>query len=237
MHDASSVSRKVDELGHTLKEVTKSLYRSGPGGLAIHVDKRDAEEFRLGAGDTVTIKFVADCGKFYMVTETEIDAGFDRAEVRRFSEQRDWILVDSYEEEDEWSFTFKVEDGPIHITIESPVCVDGAFVNDVLIEGPALPLSSENNHYEQLLAIADESEDLQLRVRDSEGLWQRFSAKGDWPSQDPPDVETLEQLLSVSDFVSARIVATGCSMDMDVEQIGSLVDTLKEKMNGFKTND
>lgn len=212
----------------TIQEVSKTLNRSGPSGISIHVDKAVAERFRLESGDPVTIQFVEKGGRMFMHTVTEIEYNFGRQEAKEYGDSRGWDLIDESSSDGTWSLTFQAED--VRIIIDSPRWIDKEVTNNVVIEGPPESVKSDFKVYEQLRAIAEE-EGFNLRLRDSEGLWQQVLATQGSDMGELPDIDVLRVLSNRASSVSARLVATGNSLDMELEEIGDLVKTMESRMD------
>lgn len=235
MPDAEHTTHDGDDRAdEVLRKFRKSLTPSGSGGgVALHIDAEVAHEYHLDPDTEVEVDIVEEAGDVSFQIR-DIPVGFTRTDLYEFSEQRGWERVDEYETDEEWSVTFRCSKGLVRVEIDSTTHVDGAVVNNVFIHGPAVEVDESLDRYEKLCADAYRN-DLRVRVRDSEGLWQRLRSSAEFSTDDAPTDDTFRQLLNASETVTVQLVKEMASLNTTLDEIGDAVDRIQDVVSDYDT--
>lgn len=215
--------------GSVLRSFRKRLSRSGGGsGVSLHIDADLAGELRLDPDTEVTVDVVETDGDVTLRV-SDVPAGFSRAALREYADGLGWTETDSYVADDEWSLTYRDPTGLVRVEVDSTTHVDGSVVNNVFVQSEPVDVAEDPARYRALREAADGS-GLRVRVRDSEGLWQRLRSSADHDAGGSPDEQTLRQLLAVADGVRVQVVDEMASLNTTLEEVGETVGDVRAVM-------
>ena len=228
--DDGASERHADDA--VITNFRKSLSRSGGGGgVSLHIDAAVAAEFGLDENTEVAVDVLEEDGDVAFRI-TDIPAGFTRAALREHANQQGWEETDSYEDEAEWSLTYRDPTDLVRIEVDSTTRIDGAVVNNVFVHGVPIEVDEDLDRYKALCAVAMRK-DLRVRVRDSEGYWARLQSAADGETDDAPDDVTFEQLLDATDWVTTQLVDERASLNTSLEEISTVVHSIRSAMNEY----
>jgi|GEM_PF-1644046 len=234
--DDTGQSRDSDK-GTVGQRFTKKLTKSGSGeGVSLHIDALLAREYDLDPNTEVEVTVVEESGD--VAFRIDIPAGFTHEELESFASNEGWTLVDKYvDEEGPWSLTYQTQNREARISIDSESRIDGHHVNNVTIESASMEVSDYKDYQE--VATTALRKELQVRLRDSDGLWQRLRGSADHETDDAPDEDTVKQLLENTDWVSVQLVDQQTSTKTTLDKIGAVtngictaVRELEDKISG-----
>lgn len=212
-----------------LRSFQKGLSTSGGGsGVSLHIDADLASELHLDSNTEVKIDVVEKDGDVNLRI-SDIPAGFTLAALREYAERIGWTETDSYVAEDEWSLTYRDPTELVRVEVDSTTHIDDAVVNNVFIQGEPVDIGEDLERYRDL-CVAATRKDLRVRVRDSEGLWQRLHSSADHDTDDAPDESTFQQLLKVADSVQVQLVKEMASLNTTLEEISGTVNDIRAVM-------
>lgn len=206
------------ERTEVIRSYKQKLTGSGSGsGVALHFDAEIANTLKMDADTELEVSVVDEDGDVKVILN-EIPAGFTRETFEEFARKHGWEQTDSMELGDEWSLTYRDQTGEIRIEVDSTTHIDGDIVNNIFIEGPEIVVDDDLDAYRRLCVKAIQK-DLRVRVRDSEGLWQRLKSSTAHKTDDAPDEETFQQLITVADRVTVQLTAELATLTTSLEDI------------------
>lgn len=215
-----------------LRSFRKELSRSGGGdGVALYIDGDLARELHLDPATEVEVDVIERDGDVNLRIGG-VPAGFTRVALREYAERRGWTETDSYLADGEWSLTYRDPTGLVRVEVDSTTHVDGSVANNVFVRGESIEVGEDRERYRDLRATAD-SEGLGVRVRDSEGLWQRLRGSADHDAGEAPDESTLRQLQRAADTVRIQLVREMASLNTTLEEIGKTVEGIRSVMEAY----
>lgn len=226
---AHRVDRRESDAGTVLRSFRKELSRSGGGdGVALYIDGDLARELHLDPATEVEVDVIERDGDVDLRIGG-VPAGFTRVALREYAERRGWTETDSYVADGEWSLTYRDPTGLVRVEVDSTTHVDGLVANNVFVQGEPVAVGEDRQRYRAVRAAA-EGADLRVRVRDSEGLWQRLRGSADHEVDEVPDEPTLRQLQRAADSVRVQLVREMASLNTTLEEIGETVERIRSVM-------
>lgn len=215
-----------------IRSYKKKLSESGSGsGVALHFEAEIAEDLKMDADTEVEVSVVDEDGDVKVVLN-DIPAGFTKETFEEFAEKHGWEETDRMELDDEWSLTYRDQTRNVRIEVDSTTRINGDIVNNIFIEGPEIPVKEDLEGYRDLCVKAVQK-DLRVRVRDSDGLWQRLQNSNEHDTDDAPDEETFRQLVRTTDRVTVQLtteLATLTTSLAEVERAVAAIGTTVEEL-------
>lgn len=210
-----------------IKSYRKKLQESGnSSGVALHFDADVAKSLKMDPNTEVEVSVVDEDGDIKVVLNN-IPAGFTRETFEEFATKHDWTQTSSLNVGDDWSLTYRDSTGDVRIEVDSTTQVDREVVNNIFIEGPEVPVEEDLEAYRDLCMIANQK-DLRVRVRDSDGLWQRLKASTNHNTDDAPDEETFQQLIDATDRVTVQLTTELATLTTSLDEIERVVKAIQE---------
>lgn len=194
-------------------------------GYNLYFPKHQSKRFNIDSETPVQETFVVRDGKVEWFGNAQFNAGFSKDELRRHAEERGWETTDEYDG-GRWSYTFKEPEYGTLISIDEPSIVDGRPLNNVFVKSCEITLESNLKVYNILKSVANE-QNLDVTIRDTEGIWQRLKHSSTIESPDP---EVLTQLVRKANAVKAHLNFAHPSLWMTLEELDVLVETINEGM-------
>jgi hypothetical protein len=226
-------SKDKEENDAVLRKFRKSLSQSGSGGgVSLHFDADLASELKLNPDTEVEVDVVEEDGDITLEIR-DIPAGFTREALKEYAEHVGWEETDSYLSEEEWSLTYRDQSGLVRIEVDSTTRINGDMVNNLFIQGEPIELDGDIERYKDLCMAANGTS-LRVRVRDSEGLWQRLQSSSEHDTDDAPDEETFQQLMNASDTVSVQLVTEMASLQATLEEVSNAVEQIRDAMKQYE---
>lgn len=218
-----------------LRQFRKALSSSGGGGgVSLHFDADIARELRLDPNTQVHVDVLEEDGDVTMKIRG-IPAGFTEAAFQEYAEEHGWKETDAFRDGDRWSHTYRDSTGLVRVEMDSQTRIDGAVVNNVFVQSDPIEVDADLERYKNL-CMAAIGKDLRVRVRDSDGLWQRLRSSHGHETDDAPDRETFQQLLNATDRVSVQLVKEMPSLRTTLTDIGEAVDSIRTIMLEYVTD-
>lgn len=215
-----------------IRSYKKMLKQSGGGsGVSLHFDSEVAEALKMDPDTEVEVSVVDEGGDVKVILNG-IPAGFTRETFEEFADKHDWTETSSFDVDDDWSLTYRDATGDVRIEVDSTTQIDGEVVNNIFIEGPEVPVEEDLETYSDLCMTAVQK-DLRVRVRDSEGLWQRLQASTDHDTDDAPDEETFRQLISAADRVTVQFTTELATLTTSLKEIENAVEDIQETIRDY----
>jgi len=229
-----SVNTDKQDSDRPIKEFGKKLSRSGSGsGVSLHFDADIAERYGLDDDTEVSVKVCENGGDVYFRIGS-IPAGFTAEEFRRFADKHDWNDLDAMEFDDgEWYLTYEDHSGLVNIDIDFTSRVDGAAVNNVIVTGKRITLHEDSLESYQALCLAAVQKDLDIRVEDDRGLWPQLKSSVNHDTDDAPEKETLQQLLTKCERVSIQLISRHASIHTTLDELADVVRKIRDVMKDF----
>jgi anti-sigma regulatory factor (Ser/Thr protein kinase) len=224
-HDEDATA---DENGTVvIKSYRQELQESGnSSGVALHFEADIAEALKMDPNTEVEVSVVDEEGDIKVILNN-IPAGFTRETFEEFAAKHDWTQTSSLDVGDNWSLTYRDSTREVRIEVDSTTQVDGEVVNNIFIEGPEVLLEEDLEAYRDLCMIANQK-DLRVRVRDSDGLWQRLKASTDHNTDDAPDEQTFQQLINATDRVTVQLTTELATLTTSLDEIERAVTAIQE---------
>ena len=236
----SNTGGQIDDDGNGRKQpvdkFSKRLTTSGSGdGVSLHFDARFAAEYGLDSDTEVEVNVVEKEGDVTFEIEN-IPAGFTSDELRAFADRQKWEITDEYADPDtnEWYLTFRSNEGCVRIEIDSESQINGAVMNNVVIEGDPLDVTGDYEKFTQLCHAAQRKE-VRVKLDDSDGLWGRLKASASEDTEDIPDKETFSQLSEAADTVIAQLISQKTSLNTSLEDLRKIVNAFEEAYNEMES--
>ena len=204
----------------------KLKQRGGGSGVDLHFDSEVAEALKMDPDTEVEVS-VVDKGGDVKVVLNNIPAGFTRETFEEFANKHEWTETSRFDVDDDWSLTYRDSTGEVRIEVDSTTQIDGEVVNNIFIEGPEVPVDEDLETYSDLCMKANQK-DLRVRVRDSEGLWQRLQSSTDYDTDDAPDEETFRQLINAADRVTVQLTTELATLSTSLQEIENAVEGIQE---------
>ena len=215
-----------------IRSYKKKLKQSGGGsGVSLHFDSEVAEALKMDPDTEVEVSVVDEGGDVKVILNG-IPAGFTRETFEEFADKHDWTETSSFDVDDDWSLTYRDATGDVRIEVDSTTQIDGEVVNNIFIEGPEVPVDEDLEAYRDLCMTAVQK-DLRVRVRDSEGLWQRLQASTDHDTDDAPDEETFRQLISAADRVTVQLTTELATLTTSLQEIEKAVEDIQDTIGDY----
>lgn len=215
-----------------IRSYTQKLQESGGGsGVALHFDAEIAKALKMDPNTKVEVSVVDEEGDVKVVLNN-IPAGFTKETFEEFAAKHDWTQTDGFEMSDDWSLTYRDATGDVRIEVDSTTQINGEVVNNIFIEGPEVPVDEDLEAYRDLCMTAVQK-GLRVRVRDSEGLWQRLQASADHDTDDAPDEETFQQLINAADRVTVQLTSELATLTTSLEEVRKAVTDIQETIEEY----
>lgn len=204
----------------------KKLSASGSGeGVSLHFDADFATRYGLTSDLEVDVEVVERDGDV-LFEIGNIPAGFSHEKLQAFAEDQNWMQTDRYVDSDEWYLTYRNHSGNVRIELDSVTQINGVLVNNIVVQSDPIETSEDRDRYNRLCAIAQQK-DLRVRVDDSQGLWQRLKAS-EKDTDDAPDGETFQQLISTAETVTVQLVCQRSSVNTSLDDLKEIVDQIED---------
>jgi len=213
----------------------KKLSASGSGaGVSLHFDADFATTYHLDPDTVVDVQVVDENGDVALKIGN-IPAGFSYEDLTAFADRQGWKPIDDFadEEPDEWHLTYRNSNENVRIEIDSESQINGRIVNNVVIEGDPVTVTKDMELYRRLCAAASRYTNLCVQVNDSKGLWQNLRRSSNHDSDDVPSEETLNQLCTAAEKVTAQLVCQRTSLKTTLSEIEVIVSEIEMASNGL----
>jgi hypothetical protein len=167
-------------------------------------------------------------GKVEWFGNAKLNAGFSKDELETHADENDWRTTDIYEG-DRWSLSYEEPDQHTIISVDKPSVVEGRPLNNVFIKSREVKLEPNLTNYDLLKAVARDH-NVDVTIRDSEGLWQRLKQDSNIKS---PDLEVLSQLVKKADVVTGHLNFEIPSVWISLEQLDMVVDAINDGISAI----
>mgnify|MGYP005849259901 CR=1 FL=1 len=226
-----------DDGAELLKEYVKKFSKSGgSSGVALHFDAEIADQFHLDPDTEVNVQVCESQGDVYF--RIGAPTGYTSEKFRSFAEEHGWTRVDLLEDMDgEWYATYKDRSGTVTIEMDSRVRIDDALINNITIKGQPVPLDEDTLDQYSSLCVGAQQKGLDVQIDDSKGLWSQLDASIRHDTDDAPDLETLKQIVTQSEEVTATLVSRHTSVHTTLSEIADIVHDIRDVMDGFHDED
>ena len=192
-------------------------------GYNLYFTKEEAERYNIDSEAEVRETYVMRDGRVEWFGNAKLNAGFSKEELEEHGEENDWRMTDVYEGS-RWSLSYEEPAQGTIISVDKPSIVDGRPLNNVFIKSREVILEPGLRNYDLLKAVAKEH-NVEVTVRDSEGLWQKLKQSSEI---DTPDVEVLSQLVDKADIVTAHLNFEIPSVWISLDQLDLAVEAINE---------
>jgi len=225
----------TDNQKSDLKE--QDLQPSGSSdGVSLHIDSKTAKQLNLDSDTTVKVNLISEDGE-PKIQLSNLPTGFTESELLGFAEDENMDLTCSNDEimsgnPDFWGYTFRTE-RDVRVSVEERTHINSQLCNNVFIESPEVEVSSLNK-YQRFKEVSEKYKDLNLKIDDSEGVWQRLRASVNHETEDNPEDETMRSLMDKADWVAISFSFVGCSLHLtldDIDKIVNQIDNALELVN------
>lgn len=224
----------ADRDDEPIKEFVQEFSKSGGGsGVSLHFDAEMAEQYRLDSDTEVNVKVCEEDGDVYFRIDA-IPAGFTAEKFKEFANTHEWREIDAQEYKDgEWHLTYRDHSGRVSIEMRSKSRIDGAPINNVIVESD--PVVIDDDSLEQYSAFCTMAvrKGLDVKIKDSEGIWPQLGNSIDHDTDDAPEPETLEQLVNAVDTVTVQLISRHASIHTTLEDIATAVSDISDALKKF----
>jgi hypothetical protein len=201
---------------------SKSFQPDGEG-FNLYFTKEETERYNIDSDAEIREAYVVRDGGVEWFGNVKLNAGFSKEELEEHSNENGWTTTDEYEGS-RWSLSYEEPEQGTVISVDKPSIVDGSPLNNVFIKSREVILEPDMRNYDLLKAVAIEH-NVDVTVRDSEGLWQKLKQSS---TIDAPDVEVLSQLVANADIVTAHLNFEIPSVWISLEQLNLAVQAINE---------
>lgn len=225
----------TDNQKSDLKE--QDLQPSGSSdGVSLHIDSETANKLNLDSDTTVEVSLISEDGE-PRIQLSNLPTGFSESELLEFAEDENMDLTCSNDEmmsddAEFWGYTFRTEED-VRVSVEERTHINNQLCNNVFIESPQIEVDSLSK-YQSFKEVSENYEDLNLKIDDSEGVWQRLRASVNHETGDNPEEETMQSLVDKADWVAVSFSFVGCSLHLtldDIAEIVNQIDNALEQVN------
>lgn len=200
--------------GDTLERFHRRLSKGG-GGTVLYLPADLARSFHLEPGTPVEMDVEIVDGGLQLSVRPQ--PRFSREELTQLAEEEGWeMIADEDRGNDERSLEFETAH-KVRVRVESKLVIGNRPVNNVFVEGPALPLDDEGT-YNRLRRLATEN-DLSIDVYDEEGLWERLVTSNVLTPSDPPEPEQMATFLNATSPISISFVHRGSTLALSLSHL------------------
>jgi hypothetical protein len=208
--------------GTIVKSSEMELHDRG-SGVSSYFGAEDVERYGLEVDESMEVReILSEDGRLFLLTE--LPNGIRVGELDEFADENGWETV---EEEGEWEKTYLGPEELVEIVVDPPTKAGESFLNNIFIKGKTIEIDSEEVAcYSERVETAEE-ENLNIRIQDSEGLWQRLKKSAQRDTEDVPDEEVLERLVEKSDWVSFQFSNEIASPLSELEDLEESVEAVR----------
>lgn len=219
-----------------IREFVQKFSESGGGsGVSLHFDAETARQYRLDPDTEVNVKVCEDEGDVYFRIDA-IPAGFTMDKLKEFAKTHNWEEVDARVYDDgDWYLKYQDQSGYATIKMRSKAQIDGALINNVIIESKPIVLSDDAIDQYNAICTAAVRKELDVKIDDSEGLWPRLETSIRHDTDDAPSLETLKQLVEKAEIVTLQLVSRRTSVQTTLEEIAKDVSDIRDVMGEFNS--
>lgn len=221
----------TDNQKSDLKE--QELQPSGSSdGVSLHIDSKTANELNLDSDTTVEVSLISEGGK-PKIQLSNLPTGFTESELLEFADNKNMDLTCSDDkmvsgEAEFWGYTFRTEED-VRVSVEERTHINNQMCNNVFIESPQVEVDSLSR-YQSFKEVSEKHEDLNLKIADSGGVWQRLRASVNHKTEDNPKDETMRSLLDKAEWVAISFSFVGCSLHLTLDDIEKTVDQIENAL-------
>jgi hypothetical protein len=200
-----------DEDPATLDSFTQSVTSSGSGdGVSFHIDSERARRYNLTPGDELDVTVESNDGKVYFRLGLDT-VGFDLAQLEQMADTHGWNETDRTTTPAETRVTYVDEWGaiPVQLRVTDADHADATPVVITDIRGPRRKLTPGHlDAYEQLREqVLAKDIPVNVELQDSDGYWGQLQLMHGEEVAQPPDRQTVSQLLGRTDWVEMQLHA------------------------------
>lgn len=227
----------ADEERHILDSFTQSVAPSGSSdGVSFHIDAERARRYNLEPGDELDVTVESRSGKVYFRLELDT-IGFELAQLEDIANTCGWTETDRTVTSAETRVTYVDEWGstPVQLRITDADHPDAAPVVVADIRGPRRELTPDHlDAYEQLCEhLADDDITVKIELQDSEGHWGQLQLMHGEDISQPPDRQTVRQLLARTEWVELQLRARHESTETSITDVFGAMAEIKVLMASF----
>ncbi|MFB6193561.1 MAG: hypothetical protein ABEI75_00725 [Halobaculum sp.] len=200
-------------------------------GSRLYIDAETSRRLQLAEGTEVTLRTLEVDGDVVVCLEG-LPTGFDTAAFVDFADEHNWVeQTEPTESARLWR-----TGADVLVTLRDRTSAAGELINNVLVEGPWLPVDpSSVSQYGELTATVADEPALSLEIDDDGGRWTELRHSRRSEVSGPPDEETMCQLLAAGG-VTVRVTASFASAVTTLKEVGDAVRTIAAVSDRYATD-